>query len=118
MNNKIDVRQFNFFYGASQALIDLNLPVRENQITALIGPSGCGKSTFLRSLNRMNDTIRGTRATGEVLLDGKNVYDPDVDVVEVEVRYQAPLLTRMIVEVLGGTGSVEISSTATMVKEG
>ena len=86
MNNKIDVRQFNFFYGASQALIDLNLPVRENQITALIGPSGCGKSTFLRSLNRMNDTIRGTRATGEVLLDGKNVYDPDVDVVDLRQR--------------------------------
>ena len=82
MNNKIDVRQFNFFYGSSQALIDLNLPIRENQITALIGPSGCGKSTFLRSLNRMNDTIRGTKATGEVLLDGKNVYDPDVDVVD------------------------------------
>ncbi len=86
MNNKIDVRNFNFYYGASQALIDLNLPVRENQITALIGPSGCGKSTFLRSLNRMNDTIRGTRATGEVLLDGKNVYDPDVDVVDLRQR--------------------------------
>ena len=86
MNNKIDVRQFNFFYGSSQALIDLNLPIRENQITALIGPSGCGKSTFLRSLNRMNDTIRGTKATGEVLLDGKNVYDPDVDVVDLRQR--------------------------------
>ena len=79
--NKIEVKNFNFFYGNFQALIGLNLPVRQNQITALIGPSGCGKSTFLRSLNRMNDTISIARAEGEVLLDGKNVYDPDVDVV-------------------------------------
>jgi len=80
--NKIEVRSFNFYYGDFQALIDLNLPIRQQQITALIGPSGCGKSTFLRALNRMNDTIPGARAAGEVLLDGKNVYDPDVDVVE------------------------------------
>ena len=84
--NKIEVKNFNFFYGDFQALIDLNLPIRENQITALIGPSGCGKSTFLRSLNRMNDTISIARAEGEVLLDGKNVYDPDVDVVELRQR--------------------------------
>ena len=84
--NKIEVNHFNFFYGDFQALIDLNLPVRENQITALIGPSGCGKSTFLRALNRMNDTIAIARAEGEVLLDGKNVYDPDVDVVELRQR--------------------------------
>lgn len=86
MNSKIDVRDFNFFYGDFQALIDLNMPIFENQITALIGPSGCGKSTFLRSLNRMNDTIKVARAEGEVLLDGKNVYDPDVDVVELRQR--------------------------------
>lgn len=84
--NKIEVKNFNFFYGDFQALIDLNLPVRRNQITALIGPSGCGKSTFLRSLNRMNDTISIARAEGEVLLDGKNVYDADVDVVELRQR--------------------------------
>ncbi len=84
--NKIEVKHFNFFYGDFQALIDLNLPIRQNQITALIGPSGCGKSTFLRSLNRMNDTIRIARAEGGVLLDGKNVYDPDVDVVELRQR--------------------------------
>jgi phosphate transport system ATP-binding protein len=84
--NKIEVNHFNFFYGSFQALIDLNLPIRENQITALIGPSGCGKSTFLRALNRMNDTIAIARAEGEVLLDGKNVYDPDVDVVELRQR--------------------------------
>lgn len=86
MQNKIDVHNFSFFYGAFQALIDLTLPIREKQITALIGPSGCGKSTFLRSLNRMNDTIPGIRAEGQVLLDGKNVYDADVDVVELRQR--------------------------------
>ncbi len=84
--NKIEVKNFNFFYGDFQALIDLNIPIRKNQITALIGPSGCGKSTFLRALNRMNDTISIARADGEVLLDGKNVYDPDVDVVELRQR--------------------------------
>ncbi|MDX1417583.1 MAG: phosphate ABC transporter ATP-binding protein PstB [Candidatus Promineifilaceae bacterium] len=86
MENKLEVRNFNFYYGDFQALIDLNMPIRENQITALIGPSGCGKSTFLRSLNRMNDTISIARAEGEVLLDGKNVYDPDVDVVDLRQR--------------------------------
>lgn len=86
MQNKIDVHNFSFFYGEFQALIDLTLPIREKQITALIGPSGCGKSTFLRSLNRMNDTIPGIRAEGEVLLDGKNVYDAAVDVVELRQR--------------------------------
>lgn len=80
MDNKIEVNRFNFYYGNFQALIDLNIPIRANQITALIGPSGCGKSTFLRALNRMNDTIPGVRAEGEVLLDGKNVYDADIDV--------------------------------------
>ena len=84
--NKIEVRDFDFFYGDFQALINLNMMIREKQITALIGPSGCGKSTFLRALNRMNDTIRGTRAKGSVLLDGKNVYDPDVDVVDLRQR--------------------------------
>ncbi len=86
MNDKIEVRNFNFFYGDFQALIDLNMPIHGNQITALIGPSGCGKSTFLRSINRMNDTISTARAEGEILLDGKNVYDQDVDVVELRQR--------------------------------
>ncbi|HEY51879.1 MAG TPA: phosphate ABC transporter ATP-binding protein [Caldilineae bacterium] len=84
--NKIEVRNFSFFYGDFRALKNLNLPIRKNKITALIGPSGCGKSTFLRSLNRMNDTISGTRAEGEMLMDGKNIYDPDVDVVELRQR--------------------------------
>lgn len=84
--NKIEVKNFSFFYGDFQALIDLNLPIKQNRITALIGPSGCGKSTFLRSLNRMNETIGNTRAEGEILLDGKNIYDPDIDVVELRGR--------------------------------
>jgi phosphate transport system ATP-binding protein len=86
MDNKLEIRNFNFFYGDFQALIDLNMPIREHQITALIGPSGCGKSTFLRALNRMNDTISYARADGEVLLDGNNIYDEDVDVVELRQR--------------------------------
>jgi phosphate transport system ATP-binding protein len=66
--------------------VEVNLHVREHQITALIGPSGCGKSTFLRALNRMNDIIPGARAEGEVMLDGQNIYAPGVDVVEVRKR--------------------------------
>jgi len=86
MNNKIEVNNFSFFYGSFQALIDLSLTIPQNQITALIGPSGCGKSTFLRSINRMNDTIAKTRVEGQIMMDGKNIYDPDVDVVELRQR--------------------------------
>lgn len=86
MENKIEVENFNFYYGNFQALIDLNLPIKQNQITALIGPSGCGKTTFLRSINRMNDTINLSRAEGQIRLDGQNIYDPDVDVVELRQR--------------------------------
>ena len=86
MEHKIEVQNFNFYYGDFQALIELNIPIKKNQITALIGPSGCGKSTFLRSLNRMNETIKGTRAEGQILLDGQNIYDPEVDVVELRQR--------------------------------
>jgi len=83
---KIETKKFSFYYGKRQALRDVNLHVREHQITALIGPSGCGKSTFLRALNRMNDIIPGARAEGEVILDGQNIYAPGVDVVEVRKR--------------------------------
>ena len=86
LQEKISVQDFNFFYGDFQALINLNFPIYKNQITALIGPSGCGKSTFLRSINRMNDTIAIARADGRILLDGKNVYDEDVDVVDLRQR--------------------------------
>lgn len=83
---KIHVLDLSFYYGDFQALEDVTIPIRARQITALIGPSGCGKSTFLRTLNRMNDTIPGTRVEGQVLLDGKNIYDPDVDVVRIRQR--------------------------------
>jgi len=86
MNDKLNVNNFSFFYGNFQALYDLNLPVKEKQITALIGPSGCGKSTFLRSINRMNDTIDGTRVEGEILLDSQSIYAAKVDVVDLRQR--------------------------------
>ena len=75
---KLKAVNLNFYYGAYQALHDITLEVPANQITALIGPSGCGKSTFLRTLNRINETIRNTRVEGQVLLDGENVLQVDV----------------------------------------
>ena len=83
---KIQVNHLDFHYGSHLALSNISIPIRERQITALIGPSGCGKSTFLRCLNRMNDTIRGTRVTGEVLLDGQNIYDRNTGVFELRKR--------------------------------
>lgn len=82
MNSKMEAINLNVFYSKIQALIDVNLLIKENAVTALIGPSGCGKSTFLRTLNRMNDVIDGTKIVGFVNLDGKNIYDPGVDPVE------------------------------------
>lgn len=76
----------NFYYGDFKALNDINLKFYKNRVTALIGPSGCGKSTFLRCLNRLNDLIDGTKVEGEILLDNENIYDPDVDVVELRKR--------------------------------
>ncbi|MBN2462121.1 MAG: phosphate ABC transporter ATP-binding protein [Dehalococcoidia bacterium] len=86
MDPKIETKKLDFFYGNKQALKKINLDIREYSITALMGPSGCGKSTFLRTLNRMNDTILKSRISGEVLLDGVDIYAPDVDVVDVRKR--------------------------------
>ncbi|MEO2117321.1 MAG: phosphate ABC transporter ATP-binding protein PstB [Methanocaldococcus sp.] len=83
---KMETKNLNLWYGEKQALFDINLPIYEKKITALIGPSGCGKSTFLRCLNRLNDLIPNVRIEGEVLLDGKNIYDKDVDVYELRKR--------------------------------
>jgi phosphate transport system ATP-binding protein len=80
------VRQLDFYYGQSKALSNINIEIEPRKVTALIGPSGCGKSTFLRCLNRMNDTIAGTRVDGSILLDGKNIYDADMDVVTLRQR--------------------------------
>jgi phosphate transport system ATP-binding protein len=76
----------NFYYGRFHALKQINMAVPQREVTALIGPSGCGKSTFLRCLNRMNELIEGTRLTGAVLLDGQEIYDRRVDIVELRKR--------------------------------
>ena len=78
---KLAASQLNFFYGAKQALTDINVELRTNVVTAFIGPSGCGKSTFLRTLNRMNDIIPGTRVEGSVAIDGRDIYASGTDVV-------------------------------------
>ncbi len=75
----IEVKGANFFYGESQALFDVDLPIYKNKVTSIIGPSGCGKSTMLRCLNRMNDIIIGTRLEGEILLHGQSIYDREID---------------------------------------
>jgi phosphate transport system ATP-binding protein len=79
---RISARNVNIYYGGKRAIIDLSIEIPDRAVSAFIGPSGCGKSTFLRSVNRMNDTIAGCRLTGEVRLDDKNIYDADVDVVQ------------------------------------
>jgi phosphate transport system ATP-binding protein len=83
---RMETRRLNFFYGRSQALYEISLRVPEKSVTAFIGPSGCGKSTFLRCLNRMNDIIPETRVEGNVLLDGKDIYGPGTDVVDLRRR--------------------------------
>ncbi|MEA3342042.1 MAG: phosphate ABC transporter ATP-binding protein PstB [Chloroflexota bacterium] len=84
--DKIEISNLRFYYDDFEALHSISMCIQERHITALIGPSGCGKSTFLRCINRMNDTISGTRVEGEILLDGRNIYAPDVDVVELRQR--------------------------------
>jgi phosphate transport system ATP-binding protein len=81
-NIKMYTRHFNFYYGNFKALFNINMDMLKNKVTALIGPSGCGKSTFLRSLNRMNDIIVGIRVEGKVVLDGEDLYDRNIDVVD------------------------------------
>jgi phosphate transport system ATP-binding protein len=83
---KIEVSALNFFYGTRRVLEDISVAVRPNEVTALIGPSGCGKSTFLRTLNRMNDIVPGTRVGGSVRIDGQDIYAPSVDVVDLRRR--------------------------------
>ena len=74
-----ETQNMNFFYGDFQAVYDLNMQIKKNKVTAIIGPSGCGKSTALRTFNRMNDLIPGTRVEGRILFRGRDIYDPDVD---------------------------------------
>ena len=82
----IRTKNVDFFYGAFRALSDVTVDFEKNRVTALIGPSGCGKSTLLRLLNRMNDLIDGTRVEGEILFEGRDIYAPDVDPVEIRQR--------------------------------
>ncbi len=83
---KMSGRNVNVFYGDKQAMFDVDLDIARNTVTALIGPSGCGKSTYLRCLNRMNDTIDICRVSGDIRIDGADIYHPDVDVVELRAR--------------------------------
>jgi phosphate transport system ATP-binding protein len=83
---RMEAKSLKFFYGPSQALHDISIQIPEKSVTAFIGPSGCGKSTFLRCLNRMNDIILDTRVEGDVLLDGKDIYGPGVDIVDLRRR--------------------------------
>ncbi len=77
----IKVRNFNFYYGRKQALFDINVDIPDRQVTAFIGPSGCGKSTLLRNFNRMNDLIDGVRHEGDILLNGRSIFDPRIEII-------------------------------------
>jgi phosphate transport system ATP-binding protein len=83
---KMTARNVNVFYGEKQAIKDVSIDVDQDNVTAFIGPSGCGKSTFLRTLNRMNDTVEGARVEGRITLDGDDIYDSGMDVVQLRAR--------------------------------
>lgn len=85
-NPKMTARDVKVFYGAKQAIKGVSIDVDMDHVTAFIGPSGCGKSTFLRTLNRMNDTVASARVEGEITLDGENIYAPSMDVVQLRAR--------------------------------
>ena len=84
--SSFSIQNLNFYYSAKRALTNISMEIPPRKVTALIGPSGCGKSTFLRCLNRMNDTIAGTRVEGKILLNGSDVYAADMDVVDLRQR--------------------------------
>lgn len=83
---RIETEDLNVYFGENHILKDINIKIKANTVTAIIGPSGCGKSTFIRTLNRMNDVIPNFRHEGKVYFDGKDIYDPDVDVVELRKK--------------------------------
>lgn len=84
--SKMSARNVNVFYGEKQAIKNVSIDVDNDNVIAFIGPSGCGKSTFLRTLNRMNDTVASARVEGEITLDGENIYNPSMDVVQLRAR--------------------------------
>jgi len=83
---KMTARNVNVSYGAKQALHDVSIDIEQDRVVAFIGPSGCGKSTFLRTLNRMNDTVASARVSGDIRLDGQDIYAPEMDVVQLRAR--------------------------------
>jgi len=83
---KVSVRNLSFFYGTNRTLKDISMDIPENKVTAFIGPSGCGKSTFLRTINRMNDLIDNIRVEGDVMVDGINIYQNNIDVVNLRKK--------------------------------
>lgn len=85
-NPKMTARHVNVSYGPKQALHDVSVDIDNDEVVAFIGPSGCGKSTFLRTLNRMNDTVASARVTGDIRLDGQDIYAPEMDVVQLRAR--------------------------------
>lgn len=85
-NPKMSMRNVDVYYADKQAIFDVNLDIAKNEVIAMIGPSGCGKSTFLRCLNRMNDTIESCKVSGDLLLEGQDIYDPKLDVVPLRAR--------------------------------
>ena len=85
-DTRILVKDFNCYYGDFKALKDINMEIKKNKVTALIGPSGCGKSTFLRSINRMNDLIPNVKYEGNIIFDGKNIFDKEYDIVELRKK--------------------------------
>jgi phosphate transport system ATP-binding protein len=86
VNNQLQTKSLNLWFGNNHVLHDVNIGIKEKKITAMIGPSGCGKSTLLRTFNRMNDLIQETRISGNVLLDGENIYNSKVDVTSIRTR--------------------------------
>jgi phosphate transport system ATP-binding protein len=85
-NPRMVCRNVDVYYGDNQAIKNVSIDIGRNEVLAMIGPSGCGKSTFIRCLNRMNDTIEGCRVTGDIILDGMNIYDKGVDVVPLRAQ--------------------------------
>ena len=85
-NPKMTMRNVDVFYSDKQAIYNVNIDIAKNEVIAMIGPSGCGKSTFLRTLNRMNDTVEGCRVDGQIRMDGQDLYSPKLDVVELRAR--------------------------------
>ena len=85
-NFKITARDVDVFYGDKHAIKKLSIDIPDRAVSAFIGPSGCGKSTFLRAINRMNDTIPTCRVTGDIMVDGNDIYDPAIDVVQLRAK--------------------------------